>query len=344
MKKAAIMGLILTLAAFILPIPAVSYRGSREKEETPPPSQVQINQEELPPEPELQEETKTYLDKSRLIQLKTDDGVETISLRDYLIGVVAAEMPASFSLEALKAQAVTARTYTLYRVERGTAHTDADVCGDFTHCSAYLSDARLRERWGTEYANYAEKISLAVDETDSLVVEYEGELIDAVFHSTSSGMTEAAVDVWGSERPYLHSVQSSGDTISARYYGSKTFSTAELKEILQELLPGADLSGTAADWFADLKRSEAGGVKTLTVGGVSTTGGQIRSALGLNSANFDVTPLGDTLVFTTVGYGHGVGMSQYGAEAMAQNGADFETILTHYYTGTAVTAYDGQAV
>ena len=342
MKRAAIMGILLTLAAFIIPIPAVSYRGEAENI----PAEPEILQKEPVPEPEPEPEPvqTTYPDKNRVIRLKTDAGVETLSLRDYLIGVVSAEMPVSFCPEALKAQAVTARTYTLFRVERGAAHEDADVCADFNHCSAYLTDRELQQRWGEDYANNLEKIARAVDETDSLVVEYQGELIDAVFHSTSSGKTEAAVDVWGSDRPYLQSVDSSGDSISARYYGSREFTVAELKQLLQSALPDADLSGAAATWFTNVVRSQAGGVKTLTVGGVSTTGGVLRGALGLSSTNFDVTPLGDTMVFTTVGYGHGVGMSQYGAEAMARNGADFITILTHYYTDTAVTAYDGQAV
>lgn len=348
MKKAAMLGVLLTLIAFLIPALAVPVtEGSAipvKPQPAPPeemPEEPKAEASEPPKEEAPPEEVRESKDSGRMIRLKTEQGINEITLRDYLVGVVAAEMPVSFSPEALKAQAVTARTYTLYRAERQTAHDDADVCSDYTHCSAWLSETELRNRWGGDFENNLAKIRNAVDETDSLVVEYEGELIDAVFHSTSSGRTEAAVDVWGSERPYLQSVQSPGEEQSARYYGSVEYTVDELRAKLSAAFPGAELSGSASAWFYDTERSAAGGVTALTVGGVRVKGSELRAALGLNSSNFSISPMENTVIITTVGYGHGVGMSQYGAEAMAQSGSGFAEILTHYYTGTEVKEYGG---
>ncbi len=299
------------------------------------------------PSPEPSEEINVsepvkMSDELLLIRVKTDECVIEMSLRDYLPGVVSAEVPVSFEEEAIKAQTVTARTYALYRVERGGAHEDADVCTDPAHCSAWNSDAALKEKWGEDYEKNLSLILNAVDATDNMVVKYEGELIDAVFHSTSSGRTEASVDVWGAQRPYLVSVESPGEELAPRYSGKLEIEADRVKKLLESGVDGLGITGSPETWFSSPVRSDAGSVMTVSICGVAVKGSTIRSLLGLNSSNFTVSSDGDKFIFTTVGYGHGVGMSQFGANAMAKEGKNYIEILCHYYSFTAVEKYDHQ--
>lgn len=286
-------------------------------------------------------------EKSGEITIKTGDETRTLPLETYVAGVVAAEISPDFPEAALQAQAVAARTYAVYKQQMGrpAQHTDADVCDDPAHCTAYLDLAvEASAVWGEHAADYEDAIVRAVEATAGQVVVYEGAPIIAVFSAAATERTESAADVWGSEIPYLVSVESTGGEDCPRYHETVTFTAEDFRKLASESLPAADLSGTPDTWFADEVRSDAGGVISVKLGGVEVRGTAVRSLAGLRSTNYTLTVDGDTLTFTTVGYGHGVGLSQWGARRMALEGADYKEILSHYYTGTTVTNLSDLAV
>ncbi len=274
------------------------------------------------------------VDRETEITLLTDGAVVTLPLDEYLAGVVAAEMPALFPEEALKAQAVAARTYTMKRASEtpDSSHKGAMVCDDPNHCKAYNPISQFVANWGASGGDYEEKIKAAVEETDGEILLYEGAPISAVFHSSSAKRTEAAADVWGRDVPYLQSVESVGDAEAPNYESTVAVPIETFKQTVRATYSGADF--TAHPLFGDAVRSDAGGVKTIPVGGVNITGRELRVLFGLRSANFTVTQEGEDVVFRTVGYGHGVGMSQYGARGLALQGMEYREILAHYYSGT----------
>ena len=277
-------------------------------------------------------------DSAHMVSLLLHGEVVTLSMYDYLQGVVAAEMPAEFEPEALKAQAVAARTFTLYRQAGApmSEHRGAQVCADSTHCKAYLSPEEAAARWGERAEACGEKIRAAVAATDGVALYYQDAPILAVFHSTSSGRTEAAGDVWTQDLPYLQSVESPGEEASPRYYGELTLTPEEFQAAVLSAWPEADLSGAVEDWCSQPVRSQGGAVTSMEIGGVTVTGGELRQVFSLQSANLTITPGEDAITITTLGYGHGVGLSQYGAQAMALAGADYAAILEHYYTGVTL--------
>ena len=275
-------------------------------------------------------------DRGRAVRLKLKDGtVVQMTAADYLWGVVAAEMPAAFEEEALKAQACAARTYTAVQ-QQSPKHDDADLCADSTCCQAYRSREEARERWGESAGAYEDKITRAVSATDGLGVLYEGAPIQALFFSSAPGKTTDAVEVWGSSVAYLKSVDSPEGEEVPNYRTQVTLSAQELKEAVLAAYPGADLTGKPESWFGAIHRTEGGTVTSLTLGGVTLTGGQVRALFALRSACFTVDWDGEAFTFDVTGYGHGVGMSQYGANAMAEGGSTFRDILTWYYTGAEV--------
>lgn len=282
-------------------------------------------------------------DETTTLRLQTGGTVQELTLRDYLTGVVAAEMPAGFPEEALKAQAVAARTYTLYKMALysqsggAEAHPDADLCDDPTHCEAFARlETQAASLWGDGAEIYRQRVEQAVDSTDGLILIYDDEPIAAVFCAASTPLTESAADVWGSDLPYLVSVESPGGQDCSRYEDTVTISQDAFAAAIRRDWPEADFSRPPAEWFHDSHRSQAGSVLDVLVGGVRLTGSQVRQAAGLNSANFTVRVQGDDLVFSTIGYGHGVGLSQYGARYLALEGRTYDEILGHYYPGTAL--------
>ena len=270
------------------------------------------------------------------VTLLHQEKVETLHLEDYLYGVVAAEMPASFEPEALKAQAVAARTYTANRSRfPNKDHPEANVCSQSSHCKAYLTPKELEEKF-EKNPEGLEKIKQAVDETRNEITVYNGEPISAVFHSTSSGITENARDVWGGELPYLVSVVSEGEEASPRYTETKTFSFQEFFEKINHGEKKVEFSKDPAEWFSNWKKNESGSVKAVSVCGVSFKGTELRSLLGLRSTHFEIK-VTDSITITTKGNGHGVGMSQYGANDMAKKGYPYDQILKKYYTGITLS-------
>lgn len=281
-------------------------------------------------------------DSAVTIRAKIDGTVQEMDLDTYLQGVLRAEMPASFELEALKAQAVAARTETLYKVENGPSanHPDADICNDINCCQAFKTADAADEAWGADSEYYAAKIATAVCETDGMVILYEDKPILAAFFSSASGQTNQSGDVWINNLPYLQSVESpEGENEVPNYYSVATFSEAEFKEIFLKAYPEAKLDGKAENWFGAETRNDSDMVLTIVIGGVEVKGTQVRSLLSLRSAAFTVSAEDGNIVFHVTGYGHGVGMSQYGANVLASEGKDYQEILHWYYTDVTIGSY-----
>ncbi len=285
-----------------------------------------------PPVPEAESEsispreTITTLDPQTVLTVVNRAGnLQQMDLREYLVGVVLAEMPADFETEALKAQAVVARTYTRKRMEGGK-HGEAAVCMDSGCCQGWRAPEDYLDAGGRTVS--VDKVRAAVADTDGLVLRYDGKLIDATYFSCSGGTTEDAVAVWGQDVPYLQSVESPGEEEAPRFSDSVSFSPVEFAGKL-----GLSADGDPNSWFGAVTHTDGGGVETMVIRGKSFTGTQLRSKLGLRSTAFEVRVSGGTITVTTRGFGHRVGMSQYGAQAMAKAGSSFADILAHYYTG-----------
>ena len=278
------------------------------------------------------------LDSGRQVKVKLADGrVETMAMDDYLWRVVAAEMPAAFEPEALKAQAVAARTYTCAKMERTTsAHPEADVCTDVACCQACRTPEEAAASWGANARMYTDKIAAAVTDTDGLAVLYGGKPIQAVFFSSADGRTVDAVEVWGNAVPYLTGVDSPEGEEVPNYHSTVTLTAEACKAKLLAKYPGADLSGDPSGWFSNTVSNSAGGVESMKVGGVTVSGQALRTLFALRSTSFTVSAGAEGVTFAVTGYGHGVGMSQYGANALAREGKRCEEILKWYYTGVEV--------
>lgn len=288
------------------------------------------------PSPQVQEQEP--IDANTTVTVLRDGVVEEMSLETYLQGVVAAEMPALFPEEALKAQAVAARTYTMKRAaeDADPSHKGAMVCANPDHCKAYQPITSFTAHWGTSGESYTEKIQKAVKDTDGEILLYENQPISAVFHSSSDGKTERAADVWGRDVPYLQSVETVGDDAAPNFESTVTVPRETFMAKVKDTYGNVDFSNDMKTWFSDFVRSAAGGVKTVCVGGVNISGRDLRVMFSLRSTHFTVDVQGENIVFTTRGYGHGVGMSQYGAQSLAKKGMDYRGILAHYYRGTTL--------
>lgn len=276
-----------------------------------------------PPPTQNREMTAPFL----MPVLMPDGQIQKIELDDYLTSVILGEIPAEFEPEAQKAQAVVARTYALRSYESGTKHPGGAVCTQAACCQGYCSKEDFLSKGGTE--DGYQKIHAAVTATTGEVLVYEGRLIEATYFSSSGGKTEDALAVWGSDVPYLQATDSPESAYYDKTIATVTFTAAEFSTAL-----GQDLSGSPATWFGNITYTEGGGVDTMVIGGTTYKGTTLRQKLGLRSTAFTMTAVGDHITVTTRGYGHRVGMSQYGAEAMAAQGSTYEQILAHYYKGT----------
>lgn len=261
-----------------------------------------------------------------------DGSVQELSRADYIRGVVAAEMPALYEAEALKAQAIAAYTFACYRKStRGDA--EYDITADSKTDQGYVSDAACREKWGEKAEEYLQKIADAVDAVDGMLLTYNGDCALSVYHAMSSGTTAACYDVWGKDLPYLVEVPSIGDTLDSDYLTTAEFSADELNSKLSKL---SEIKGEPQDWFKNLKVAPSARVVSLELCGKEISGGKIASTLELRSANFEISYSEGKFIFTVKGYGHGVGMSQVGANYMAKQGSDYKEILYHYYKGCEI--------
>jgi stage II sporulation protein D len=280
-------------------------------------------------------------------------------LEEYIRGVVAAEMPASFGIEALKAQAVAARTFTLGRMtDNGgpgcTAHPGADICTDHRHCQAWISQDELRTRLGyINYPIYARKIQDATDSTKGLVATYQGQLIQAYYHAASGGATDNSEEVWSDSVPYLRGVSTEFESKEPDFRKEVSFTMDDLEKKLDTSLrerrattykvAGQDVQVISEERMDKpveiLEASRAGRVKEIRIGDKVFNGYTLRTLLGLPSTKMTYRIADNAIYITTTGYGHGVGMSQYGANAMADAGRSFMEILKHYYQGIEVSEY-----
>lgn len=269
-------------------------------------------------------------------------GQEVVSLteREFLIRTLAFEMSPDYHTEALKAQAVAAYTYYARRRAQQAQQADAALQGadfvtpDEKFPADYTAEA-LRQRWGSAYDNYYKKLCDAVDSVTGCTLQYEGALIDACYFSISNGSTESAATVWGADIPYLQAVASPGDRLAPEYRTTLALSADQVRAALAAE-PSVTLPADPAAWFGTPVLSAAGTVDTLAVGGTSLRGTRLRQLLGLRSATFTVAYDKEQFTFTVCGYGHGVGMSQYGADYLARQGYTFEEILTYYYKGVTL--------
>lgn len=255
-----------------------------------------------------------------------------LPLEEYVVGVVLGEMPADFESEALKAQAVVARTYICRRMNN-PKHENAMVCTESSCCQSFLSDAEYHNRGGTD--EQITKISNAVMDTAGLTLMYDGQYIEATYFSCSGGRTEDAADVWGQDVPYLQSVTSPGEESAAHFTDTVKI---PCDEFLEKLGVGVDKNELQ---IGSITYTAGGGVDTIELCGEKIKGTYVRSRLNLRSTVFTATVIGNHVIITTKGFGHRVGMSQYGADAMAVQGADYEEILAHYFPGTVLKCLAG---
>jgi stage II sporulation protein D len=301
-------------------------------------------------------ERALYAEWSVRVHLDEEGKIISMPLEDYVIGVVAAEVPALFQPEALKAQAVATRTYVVKKLrERNSQtgavyHEGADICDDPRHGQAYATPGALVKRWGVlNYIGYRRRIAQAVRATSGEVLLSNGELIDAVYHSTSGDWTENSEDVWGRYVPYLRAVPCRWDKDSPRYSQTKKISGAALEQALGvQVARDASTQGGGrgiptlaprrlkSDAVAIRSLTSTGRVRAAVIGGRSFTGLELREKLGLYSTHIRFKIEGDSVVITTMGSGHGVGLCQYGANGLAKTGRRYRDILAYYFTGAVI--------
>ena len=261
---------------------------------------------------------------SEITVYRSNGSVINLNMTDYLIGVISSEMPASFNLEALKAQSVLARTYALKAKQTGKKLTDT------VSTQSYIDMDQMKNKWGNSFNTYYNKIKNAVENTNGEYLSYNGNYIEALYHSTNNGKTESSLDVFGNYYPYLISVSSEYDKNASSYLKAISMPIDTISNKL-----GLSLNNDSV--ISILSYTDGGNIKEININGNNFSGKKIRELLGLRSADFDISISDNNANITTRGYGHGVGMSQYGANGMANAGYGYKDILSHYYPGTTLT-------
>lgn len=289
--------------------------------------------------PESAESNKKSSESYKVLDITTGK-TEEISAFDYIVGAVCAEMPATFEKEALKAQAVAAHTYAERQKEKAEASPDPELGGayfsnDSAKYQAYFTENQTKQYYGQNYDQYIKKVREAVSEVEKEIVVYKDEPIIAAFHSMSAGKTESAENVWGNNVEYLVPVNSEDDISAPKYLEEYEFTEDEMRQRLEKAFEGIKLGEKPEKWFSEVKLSDSNTVLTIKAGDKTVSGQEIRAALSLRSAAFEIS-YDKKFRITTKGYGHAVGMSQYGANSMAEKGKDYKEILEHYYPGTEI--------
>lgn len=336
MKLFAVLCLCVTLAMSMIPLLAFE---AREEDRQTEREEEFVSKEEGESE---QEDTGKYANEEISVYDAESGEVLVLKMRDYLIGSLAAEMPASYHEEALKAQALACFTYAVRTIQEEKknpteALQGADLSNDSRVHQAYIGLEQMKERWGDDFSKNYDKLATVVDSVSNKLIVYEDEPIVAVFHAISSGRTERAENIWGGEPyPYLDSVQSEGDVLALQFSTTTIFTEKQFAEIAKKI-NGVTLPEKAADWLGEIELSETGTVLSCEIGGKKLTGTQVRECFSLRSPTFSLEHDGDgSFSFTVSGYGHGVGMSQYGADYMARQGSSYEDIIHHYYKDVAI--------
>ncbi len=367
MKKILITALLLVLVMAAVPIvalnrlsepgasassqkPAASSGAASEKNTSSKKAASSASEKETPVSSKTPEETKpqsqteskpaSKAEKQSFRVLDEADGnIKEIPDKEFCVGALAAEMPPAFEKEALKAQA--AALYTHFSRLREEQREDPDKTlegADFKVNSekkqGYLQKDKMKEQWKDTFDDSYKKLEEAVNDVFSEIITYDGKLITATYCAVSSGTTETAGAVFGKDYPYLKSVASPWDALCDGYLSTVTFTQKEVEDVIKKKWDGITLPSSPQEWFSDIKMTDAGTVSAITVGNKTLSGKDLREAFSLRSASFDVVYTLDAFVFTVRGYGHGVGMSQYGANEMAKQGASYKEILAWYYPGT----------
>ena len=332
--------LLLAMAALLLllPLPALSRQAAANTtptESDPPPADQSV------PAPDISADTSQPDRLTGQFRMLCGTEVVTLEEREFLIRTMAMEMSPTYHTEALKAQAVAAYTYYARRRQMQADKPDEVLKGaDFVtpkeDFPAAYTEEKLRERWGSQYDAYYEKVCRAIDAVAGQTITHDGKLIDACYHSISSGCTESARVVWGADIPYLQAVASPGDRLAPGYEAVCTLTAEQVRAALGEVQPAVTLSEDPSTWFGVPTLSEAGTVEAQPIGDTTLPGTRVRQLLGLRSAAFAVAYTDGGFTITVHGYGHGVGMSQYGADYLARQGYSYKEILEYYYTGVFV--------
>ena len=325
MKKLILYIITLISICFILPAIFTNTKSNRSIE-TDAKSENNTNSETE------KENTNHKYSKIKLLHLKTGE-IEEVILEEYLCNVVSAEMPVDFEIEALKAQVIVARTYTIYKINN-KKHDNADICDSSSCCQAWISKDDRLSRWeeNKREENW-KKIERAVNETNGKIITYEGKPINAFFHSNSGGTTEVPINVWGgSGYPYLQMVETSGEEGYTQYASEVTLFFDEILNKIKEKYSDIQIDFTKDDDIKILERTESDRVKTIKFGNHNLSGVEARTIFGLRSTNFEIEKQEDKITFKVKGYGHGVGMSQTGADSLAKQGKNAEDIIHHFYS------------
>ena len=269
----------------------------------------------------------------KLLHTKTNE-IEEIKLDEYLYGVVSSEMPANFEEEALKAQAVVARTYTIYKIQNNSnKHGEASICDDSACCQAWISKEDRLKKWDNSVAQANwNKIIQAVNDTKGKIITYNSKPINAFFHANSGGKTEIPFYVWGGQGyPYLQVVETAGEENYSQYKSEAVFTKNEFEKKIKKEHSNFKINYKDDDCIKIIERDNSNRVVTVKIGNLELSGVETRTLLGLKSANFEVQIEKNSIKFNVIGYGHGVGMSQTGADALAKQGKKYDEIIKHFY-------------
>ncbi len=322
----------LCMAMFLLPLAAVPLSNFRESEEALPTAVVSTAEGDAIT-------TKNFGENYPItLYLPATGQVLNLDFEDYIAGIVGAELSTDFPEEAIKAQAVAARSFILSKIatylDKGIpeSHHGALLCGNFSHCRSYTPLEEIKEK------DYIEKVRQGVEDTRGEYLTYENKVAKAYFHKVSSGKTENVKDVWGVSIPYLVSVESEGDLRADGYRSRVFFPKEAFFTVIRGLRPKLKLPETLSDPTLTIKFTSGGSVETATIFGEKFSGKEIQEGFGLKSRTFSLEFLDDEAVFDVKGDGHGVGMSQAGAKAMAEKGKDYKEILSHYYPGVCLSS------
>lgn len=334
MKRLVTASLLLCVVAIFMPMLFMETRAEGEIKHLEDEQLIESDKKQS----DIKQVKAIRKDSETVFMVKNYDEITETTMADHLVMAVAAEMPVTFEFEALKAQAVAARTYIIYCTEHeNPRHPDADVCCDSSCCLAYKDEKELRAAWGASYEDNMELIRSAVEATDGQVLCYGGETILAAFHSSSAGKTENGTELWG-DVPYLTSVSSPESENDVPNFVTRVEVTVEnFRETIAGINSAAVFEGDALGWLGDADIDDSGRVRSITVGGQTIPGTKMRSAFALRSTAFTLTYTDGIFVFTVTGYGHGLGMSQYGANVLARKGFAYNEILEHYYSGAELT-------
>ena len=319
--------LCLTIAVAMLVCPAAALGGGRAAPQEDKPAAAAA---ELQPD-----DAKGYIS----VMASSDKSVSKVKMREYVLGSVAAEMPANYHPEALRAQAVASYTYAKRLIEqnqknRSAALKGADITDDPGTHQGYLGKSARKKLWGENFDEYERKLGEAADEVLGVYLAYDGETALTAYHSISSGRTASAKALWGSDIPYLISVESPGDRLSPDYISEKKFTDEEFAALAKAA--GIDISGESGDWVGDIESDDGGYLTSIEICGKRLGGSEFRTAFSLKSTAFEISHSGGEFAVTCKGHGHGVGMSQYGADYMARQGSSWCEILAHYYPGAEI--------